>query len=156
MFYLPFHVSDIRFSLIQERMLGHFSSLFFRILKKKETFFFKTPFIHFFEPCIPTRTCFKWALSLSRGILYGKTQSFVSPISSSHFSFPIWWFFPLSHVVNSSERKKLNQCFILTPLVKVPAHFASCNLSASITDVQTFLSDALIAAHFLEVWCELV
>lgn len=43
MFHLPFHVSVIRFSLIQERMLRHFSSLFFRIQKKRNFFFSLKP-----------------------------------------------------------------------------------------------------------------
>lgn len=67
MLHPSFYISDFHFILIQERLLRHFSTLFFGFKKeeKKEHFSLKPPFIHFFEPCIPTRTCFKWALSLS-------------------------------------------------------------------------------------------
>lgn len=76
-------------SLILERLLGNFSALFFSFKEKGKHFFFKNS-IHLFERLIPTRTCFKWTLSFAPGTLHGKTPSFVLPISSSHFSSPIW------------------------------------------------------------------
>lgn len=53
MFYLPFYVSDIRFSLIQERMLRHFSSLFFSDSEKRKLFSLKPPSSISLSPVFP-------------------------------------------------------------------------------------------------------
>lgn len=96
-----------------------FFNFIFQLQEKAKHFSLKTPSISL-SPVFPRAPASNGPLSLSPGILHAKTQSFVLPISSSHFSFPIWWFLPLSHVVNSSGRKKLNQCFIPTPLLGLP------------------------------------
>jgi hypothetical protein len=72
----------------------------FQLQEKGETFFFNNSFIHFFEPRVLTRTCVKWALSPSPGILCGKTV-----ICFTYFL--VSFFFSHLVILPSFSRRKL-------------------------------------------------